>query len=436
MTAATLWSEMLGLVPTGTGADRRSVTARRRRRVWGRRLAAGLAVTLVVGIGIHAIPRLFGPADDEVCPEDAVQARAVQGVVSFAAWLRTHGAQGYVGEVGWPAGFDRQAWDRTAQAWYRAADIAGLPTTAWAAGRWSRDYPMWVYRASTVGGYLDEAGPQAAVVERHLQVDGVARGVAIGSGTFGASDVDDGYSNADPGRYGWDYTYESAKGYAFLARRGIRLVRLGVSWERLQRRPAGPLDAKEVARLLRALTWAEQAGLKVVLDLHSYGTYALADGGRVRQVALGTPELPVSALADLWRRLAEATSSSRAIVGYDLMNEPARLAVGGAQGALVWEAASQGAVEAIRQAGGTATVVVAGYGSSSPVGWPHLHPEPWIEDPLGDVAYEVHSYFDEDGSGHYDLTYDQELAALAGGGRPACVHVPAVPMTTLSRWDS
>ena len=39
------------------------------------------------------------------------------------------------------------------------------------------------------------------------------------------------------------------------------------TWERLQPVPGGPLDADELARVRQALTYARQAGLRVILDL-------------------------------------------------------------------------------------------------------------------------------------------------------------------------
>ena len=43
-------------------------------------------------------------------------------------------------------------------------------------------------------------------------------------------------------------------------------------------------------------------------------------------LSLGSAQLPTSALADFWARTAQATRNLPGLLGYDLMNEPVRLA--------------------------------------------------------------------------------------------------------------
>ena len=403
------------------------------------RLVTAAAVLALAVAGVRVIQTLGSPPAGAICVGDAVQARAVGGLVDFDTWLRREGAQGFVGEVGWPSGPDQDAWASVGEAWYKAADAAGLPVTAWSAGRWGASYPMAIYRPSSDTAGVDSAGPQARVVERHPSRLGVARGVAVASGAFGADAV---ASTGKPGRYGIDYTYGSSSTYTFLAQHGVKLIRLAIVWERLQHTPFAPLDATEVRRLRQVLQWAAQLHLKVVLDLHGYGDMTVAQGGKPQHLLLGSPALPVTAFADLWRRLARATVGQSSLAGYDLLNEPVHLAMDGSDGARLWEHASQAAVDSVRGAGGRGTVLVSSYGSTSPVGWPHLHDKAWIHDPLSDVAYEAHAYFDADGSGHYAHSYAAESAAAQGAtARDAvsagtCVTVPGVPAPSLRRWTS
>jgi hypothetical protein len=438
-------------------ATRRTAARRRRRAVTA--LAAAAAV--VVGVStLHDGQAYATPPPAPVCPADAVQARAVGGLVQFTRWLQAGGVQGFVGEVGWPAGPDAAAWASTAEAWYRAADDAHLPVTAWAAGRWPAGYRLAVYRASAGSAGLDTAGPQAEIVERHAGGPGLPRGIALATAAFGtprygSTPAAPGTATpgtttpVGPGRYGTDYSYDGSTSWAYLAAHGVRVVRLAVTWERLQSRPFGPLDPVQVGYLLQSVRWAEQSGLRVVLDLHGYGDVVLPASGTVaaRRVLLGSAALPVSAFADLWRRLAAVVAPHPAVVAYGLLNEPVHLAARGRAGARLWERASQAAVLAVRAGGAGGTVLVSSYGSPSPVGWPHLHGAPWIHDPAGDVAYEAHAYFDADGSGRYATSYAEEVAAADRADAASwhstaisrageCVLPAAVPDPTLQRWTS
>ncbi|GAB3829531.1 glycoside hydrolase family 5 protein [Dactylosporangium cerinum] len=427
--------------PARRPSARDQVTRHRVPTRW--RVVAGAAATSAALCALTlstvvVVWRLQRPAPVVVCGTDALQAGALAGLAHFSAWLRREDASGFVGEVGWPAGADIDQWNALGAVWYRAADAIGLPVTAWAAGRWPPNYRMTVYRSgSTVGS----AGPQAPIVEAHPGAERYLRGVALAGGSFGTGDGNPDFSNLNPGRYGSDYTYEDAGFYAYLAGRGVRLVRLAISWERLQDRPSGPLVAAELGRIRTAVGSAAAAGLRVVLDLHGYGDYALgsadtdgsadAGAGRVRRVPLGSLELPTTALADLWSRLARATADLPAIAGYGLLNEPTKLAAKGRDAALIWERASQQAVRAIRRTGDRRRVLVSGYAQMSPADWGRLHPHAWIEDPVRRVSYETHDYFDQDNSGRYRAGYSDELARAAPS-TPLCQSL--TPMTRRSLW--
>ena len=388
-----------------------------------RRLVAAVMAATVVCAGLLALPRLLRAERTTVCGTDALQATAVAGLAGFARWLESNHAAGFVGEVGWPSDTDGQAWNALAETWYDAADAIGLPVTAWAAGRWPAGYRLAIYRP-TGGSALNTTGPQASVVQRHPSTRTMPRGVALASGAFGT------YSSTKPGRYGFDYSYDTGDSYAFLANRGIRLVRLAFAWERVQPVPLRPLRDEEVQRLRAALDRAAAAGLRVVLDLHNYGTFAVGDA----RLALGSAGLPTAALADLWRRLALATADRPAVAGYGLMNEPTSLAAKGRDGAQLWQRASQEAVDAIRATGSTRTISVSGYAQTAPAQWGQLHRRAWIDDPLDRITYEAHAYFDADNSGRYAASYADELRRTAQA--PAPPRCQAIARTTKHPFDS
>jgi Cellulase (glycosyl hydrolase family 5) len=404
--------------------ERSAPLARHHRRRHPVRAALVVGVVLVLaGTAGYAIPRWIRQPSVTVCTTDALQATAVAGLVNFAGWLSDNRVPGYIGEVGWPAGPDGAAWASLANAWYRAADALALPVTAWAAGKWPASYSMAVYRHGSATEPLNTAGPQASVVAAHPSTSRYLRGVVVASGSFGAADSSDSFSSSNPGRYGYDYSYESPEGYLYLASQGVRLVRLTVSWERIQPVPGGPLNTEEIGRLRQAVSAAGRAGLKVIVDLHNYGQFALGTGGTTgvrRVLTLGTPELPVADLAEVWSGLARGLAGLPAIAGFDILNEPVNLAQHGLDGARLWESASQLAVDAIRSTGSHTYVIVTGYGTTSPALWGRLHPRAWIRDPLHRVVYEAHAYFDSDSSGHYQLSYAAENARAQLTTAPRC----------------
>ncbi|MBI3686061.1 MAG: cellulase family glycosylhydrolase [Actinobacteria bacterium] len=414
----------------GTARGPRPMVAARSAR-WGRRGAVAIVLGVAVTAGV-LLPQSLDRGSREICGADALQAAAVDGLAHFAQWLSANHSAGYVGEVGWPSGPDAQRWNALADTWYSAADTLGLPVTAWSAARWPASYPMSVYRAGTGSTELDSRGPQAGIVEAHGSTRGYLRGVVLAGGSFGAADTNPAFGSLRPGRYGYDYSYESPASYQYLARRGVRLVRMAVAWERLQPVPGGPLDATAVSTLRRALDHAGRAGLRVIVDLHGYGAFAAGPGpgaGQARRLLLGSAGLPTGALADFWRRTVPAVAGLPAVIGYGLLNEPVTLAERGMAGARLWERASQQAVTAIRQAGGAGLVLVAGYGSTSPARWGSMHPRAWIQDPAGLVRYDAHAYFDADGSGHYAASYAEALRAAELAPPPACHRMSALAGT-------
>jgi endoglucanase len=280
---------------------------------------------------------------------------------------------------------------------------------------------------------VNVAGPQAAVVERHPSTGRYLRGVALAAGSFAAADTNAAFGGRNPGHYGQDYGYETPSTYSDLAARGVRLVRLAVTWERLQPTPFGQLSDNELARVRSALRQASRAHLAVIVDLHGYGDFAEGGGpdGQIRRLLLGSPQLPTAALADFWQRMARAVADSPAVVAFGLLNEPTRLAAPGRAGALLWERAAQQSVDAIRRTGSTTAVTVSGHLPMGPQVWGQLHPHAWVSDPLHRVAYESHAYFDGDNSGRYYASYAEELHRVADPAPALCQRLAPLAVRAL-----
>lgn len=353
---------------------------------------------------------------------DALQRRVLAELAVFTDWLRRYHVRGYIGEVGWPddSRGDAARWNALAERWYRAADRAGLPVTAWATGEWwGTGYPLAVYEDRTPPPGVDSADTQAAVIEDHPSTRRYLRGVNVAGGEFGAPTVDptSGFSNENPGTYDQAYHYDGQATFNFLAARGIRLVRIPFRWERLQPALGRPLDGAELNRLRGVVHRAHRAGLRVVIDMHNYGGYYLSDGSQGVRRTIGSAQCPFGDFGDVWRRISLAFRDNAAVVGYDLMNEPAELRpVAGMAPAQVWRRASQAAVSAIRSTGDRTTILVAGYEWSGVQRWARWNPRPWIVDPVHHVRYEAHQYWDPDNSGIYAVGYAADVADARARG--------------------
>jgi endoglucanase len=234
-------------------------------------------------------------------------------------------------------------------------------------------------------------------------------GASLAGAEFGADRP--GFSNQSPGAFGRDYTYNTERTVQYFCERGAKLLRAPIRWERIQPRLGEELDPLELARLRMLIGWARKHGGSVIIDLHNYGRYTSAEDGRPRSWIIdqewqGRVAVSRQHFADLWRRIAKAFRDEPGVHGFGLMNEPHDM------GASNWHEISQTAVDAIRATDDRRLVLVAGDN------WSKAHqfgecngPSAWVRDPAGNIAYEAHCYFDRDGSGRYELSYDRELAA-------------------------
>ncbi len=199
-------------------------------------------------------------------------------------------------------------------------------------------------------------------------------------------------------RYGYDYIYPSERDLDFYDSKGVELIRLPFTWERMQNTINGELNQDELGRMKHFLAEAEERGMEVIVDLHNFG--------RFNGAVLGSPAVPNSAFADFWQKLANELKGEQALLGYDLMNEPHDMG-----GATVWPSAAQAAVDAIRTVDMTTAIYVEGDGWANAHNWStssnaSLH----IQDPADNIVYEAHVYFDRDKTGTYKYSYDQEGA--------------------------
>jgi endoglucanase len=209
------------------------------------------------------------------------------------------------------------------------------------------------------------------------------RGVSLAGAEFGGDRI--------PGTYNTDYIYPAASSVAYFKSKGMNMVRLPFSWERLQPALNQPFDAAELGRLTGFVRDVTATGVTVVLDPHNYARY--------RGNLIGSAQVPYAAFADFWSRLAtELKGNTRVVFG--LMNEPHDMPTE------QWLSAANAAIAAIRAAGAGNIVAVPGNAwtgawtwSQSYYGTPNAVVMKGIVDPGRNMVFEVHQYLDTDGSG-------------------------------------
>lgn len=194
-----------------------------------------------------------------------------------------------------------------------------------------------------------------------------------------------------PGTYGTDYEYPRREEIDYFLNKGMNAFRLPFRWERLQPDLAQPFVEAELRRLDAVVSHATGRGAHVILDPHNYARY--------RSKLIGSEEVPTERFAAFWARLADKYRGNPR-VAFGLMNEPHGLP------ASTWRGIAAAAIEAIRGTGAKNLILVPGVawtGAHSWTGGPYGEPNAvalrGLKDPAGNMAFEVHQYFDRDYSG-------------------------------------
>src|SRR5215475_10313595 len=133
------------------------------------------------------------------------------------------------------------------------------------------------------------------------------RGLNRAGGEFG--DEWDGWSGQT--YFEFPDAVQMAAELAYYGRKGFNILRLPISWERLQHELSGDFDTAYKTRVAAFVKRANTAAWRVILDLHNYNRYATgafdAAGQQVdtySQHVLGDGVLTIAHLVDVWTRMA------------------------------------------------------------------------------------------------------------------------------------
>jgi len=208
-----------------------------------------------------------------------------------------------------------------------------------------------------------------------------------------------------PGVANQDYFYPKPETIDHFAAEGMNVIRVPFRWERIQPSLNGELDPAEYRRLADTVHRATAKKLYVILDVHNYAAY--------RDMPIGSPGVPVTAFADLWKRLA-GKFRKETQVGFGLMNEPKGLPTE------TWLAAANAAIVQIRAAGARNLVFVPGNGYTGAHSWfgksygtPNAAVMLGINDPDNNYVYEIHQYLDSNYSGTHPSCQNETIGVTA-----------------------
>lgn len=229
---------------------------------------------------------------------------------------------------------------------------------------------------------------------------------------------------------GTHYLYVTNADIDYLVSKGCNCFRLLFSWEALQPKPTSLIPSSIPAhktyfdKFKAIVDYATSKGVSVIIDIHSGidADFAAYYGAKIGTTYQG---FEVSALfADLWSQLATIFKGNSKVM-FGICNEPSNMPT------MVWFAAAQRTISAIRAAGSTNKIVLPGNGFTAASSWsgslytdtgspPRSNAYGWLNangvgkplvDPANNLAAQVHLYANSDaGGGSSDVVSGTILA--------------------------
>lgn len=205
-----------------------------------------------------------------------------------------------------------------------------------------------------------------------------------------------------PGTEGVDYSFPTTKDVDYFASKNMTTFRIGFQWERMQPSLKGEFNQTYFDKLNALVTYATSKNMFVLLNPHNYARYKTNNVTSI----VGSPEVPNDAFADFWRRMSEKFKNNPKVF-FSLVNEPNTMPT------MQWVNAANAAILAIRSTGNNTLISVPGNAWTGANQWSsNWGPDSGydvsnatamlnIKDPANNYVFEVHNYFDDDGSGNF-----------------------------------
>lgn len=204
-----------------------------------------------------------------------------------------------------------------------------------------------------------------------------------------------------PGKAGTNYFWASAAQITRWAGFGAKKARVGIAWERIQRKLFGPLDPGYSKELLDNIKLHGKAGLKVLVDVHNYVGYSTTNTAANRQ-KIGTAAVPHGALADVDAKIVALIKSDpeayAAFYGIDLCNEPVDI-----PSVDVWVKEAQLCIDEIRKIDMQCAIAVESFDWATTARFKAMGNEKLftLKDPANRIEIHTHLYMDANAGGGY-----------------------------------
>lgn len=204
-----------------------------------------------------------------------------------------------------------------------------------------------------------------------------------------------------PGKAGTNYFWASAAQITRWAGYGAKKARVGIAWERIQRKLFGPLDPGYSKELLDNIKLHGKVGLKVLVDVHNYVGYTTTNTAANRQ-KIGTAAVPHGALADVDAKIVALIKSDpeayAAFYGIDLCNEPV-----GIPSVDVWVKEAQLCIDEIRKIDMQCAIAVESFDWATTASFKAMGNEKLftLKDPANRIEIHTHLYMDANAGGGY-----------------------------------
>ncbi len=203
------------------------------------------------------------------------------------------------------------------------------------------------------------------------------------------------------GRLNHDYHYPTTRELDYWQSKDMRLIRLPFKWDRIQRTVGDTLYRAEVDVIRTILREADKRGMSVLIDMHNYGRRNYEGKYRIIGDTL-TPQH----FGQVWAAIARELKDEPGLFGYGLCNEPHDMLK-----QCPWDSIAQVAIDSIRVYDRHTSIVVGGNEWSSAARWQQVSDMlKDLHDPVDNLIFEAHCYFDNDASGIYRKGYDEEGA--------------------------
>ena len=225
------------------------------------------------------------------------------------------------------------------------------------------------------------------------QTDPFLLGMTLGGGEINENQL--------PGNLNEHYQYPTEEEIDYYHQKGFRLITIPFRWERVQKNLGGDLDYGEIGEIRKVVTWASNRNMQVILSMYNSGRYRKYGVDYI----VGSYSVSRQDFADCWNKIANAFAGYPNIYGYNLMSEPHDMQ------AFDWQTTAQWAISSIRQADRRSRIIISGNNYAAAESWPDYSDAlKYLNDPQDKLVYNAHCYFDNDFTGKYLFSYDQNQA--------------------------